>query len=140
MGRLCVGTDGKGLWIAETVVLSGRGSNGKAVYVPAVGTGIGRMRAPADLADLHFKLYLMEKGPAIGGLGPQLDEPPPTSSDAMSTLPSRMAEYGDHTKLGTLMHGGPKVSRAGWEPLKCARGENLRECGGGGGFANPEKV
>jgi len=51
--------------------------------VMVVGGGIAGMQAALDLADCGYKVYLVEKGPAIGGLMSQLDKTFPTNECAM---------------------------------------------------------
>ena len=47
--------------------------------VMVVGGGIAGMQAALDLADSGYKGYLVEKGPAIGGVMAQLDKTFPTN-------------------------------------------------------------
>jgi heterodisulfide reductase subunit A len=55
-------------------------NNGKPVgAVMVVGGGIGGMQASLDLADSGFKVYLVEKLPAIGGYMAALDKTFPTN-------------------------------------------------------------
>lgn len=51
--------------------------------VMVVGGGIAGMQASLDLADSGYYVYLVEKGPAIGGLMSQLDKTFPTNDCAM---------------------------------------------------------
>jgi heterodisulfide reductase subunit A len=46
--------------------------------VLVVGGGISGIQASLDLADIGFKVYLVEKSPAIGGKMAQLDKTFPT--------------------------------------------------------------
>ncbi len=46
--------------------------------VMVIGGGIGGIQASLDLASLGFKVYLVEKGPQIGGKMAQLDKTFPT--------------------------------------------------------------
>ena len=48
-----------------------------------VGGGIAGMQAALDLADSGFKVYLLEKSPAIGGAMAQLDKTFPTNDCSM---------------------------------------------------------
>jgi heterodisulfide reductase subunit A len=48
-----------------------------------VGAGIAGMQASLDLAESGYKVYLVEKSPAIGGLMAQLDKTFPTNDCAM---------------------------------------------------------
>ncbi len=51
--------------------------------VMVIGGGIAGMQASLDLADSGYKVYLVEKGPAIGGVMAQLDKTFPTNDCAM---------------------------------------------------------
>jgi heterodisulfide reductase subunit A-like polyferredoxin len=65
------------------------GTSGKSEGSPVlgsvmvVGAGIAGMQASLDLADSGYKVYLVEKGPAIGGIMAQLDKTFPTNDCAM---------------------------------------------------------
>ncbi len=51
--------------------------------VLVVGGGIAGMQSALDLADSGFYVYLVEKGPSIGGVMAQLDKTFPTNDCAM---------------------------------------------------------
>jgi heterodisulfide reductase subunit A len=51
--------------------------------VMVVGGGIAGMQASLDLADSGYKVYLVEKSPAIGGIMAQLDKTFPTNDCSM---------------------------------------------------------
>ena len=51
--------------------------------VMVVGGGIAGMQAALDLADSGYKVYLLEKNPAIGGVMAQLDKTFPTNDCSM---------------------------------------------------------
>jgi heterodisulfide reductase subunit A len=51
--------------------------------VMVMGGGIAGMQAALDLADSGYKVYLVEKGPAIGGAMAQLDKTFPTNDCSM---------------------------------------------------------
>ena len=51
--------------------------------VMVVGGGISGIQASLDLADSGFKVYLVEKSPAIGGHMAQLDKTYPTNDCSM---------------------------------------------------------
>lgn len=59
---------------------SGQGNFGD---VMVVGGGISGIQASLDLATAGFKVYLVEKGPAIGGHMAQLDKTYPTNDCSM---------------------------------------------------------
>ena len=51
--------------------------------VMVVGGGISGIQASLDLANAGFKVYLIEKGPSIGGHMAQLDKTFPTNDCSM---------------------------------------------------------
>ena len=51
--------------------------------VLVVGGGISGIQASLDLADSGYKVYLVEKAPAIGGHMAQLDKTYPTNDCSM---------------------------------------------------------
>ena len=51
--------------------------------VLVVGAGIAGMQSALDLADSGYYVYLLEQGPAIGGVMAQLDKTFPTNDCAM---------------------------------------------------------
>jgi heterodisulfide reductase subunit A len=51
--------------------------------VMVVGGGIAGMQAALDLADSGYKVYLVDKKPAIGGVMAQLDKTFPTNDCSM---------------------------------------------------------
>ena len=51
--------------------------------IMVVGGGISGIQASLDLAAAGFKVYLIEKGPAIGGHMAQLDKTFPTNDCSM---------------------------------------------------------
>ena len=51
--------------------------------VMVVGGGIAGIQASLDLADSGYKVYLLEKNPAIGGVMAQLDKTFPTNDCSM---------------------------------------------------------
>jgi len=51
--------------------------------VMVVGGGISGIQASLDLATAGYKVYLVEKGPAIGGHMSQLDKTYPTNDCSM---------------------------------------------------------
>ena len=51
--------------------------------VMVVGGGISGIQASLDIANLGYKVYLVEKSPAIGGHMAQLDKTYPTNDCSM---------------------------------------------------------
>ena len=62
-----------------------RGSRGRGEFgdVLVVGGGISGIQASLDLATAGFRVYLVEKSPAIGGHMAQLDKTFPTNECSM---------------------------------------------------------
>ena len=67
-----------------------------------VGGGIGGMQAALDIANGGIKVYLAERGPAIGGVMAQLDKTFPTNDCAMCTMAPRLVEIGRHKDIDIL--------------------------------------
>ncbi len=59
------------------------GQSAKSGSVMVVGAGIAGMQASLDLANSEFKVYLVDKLPAVGGMMAQLDKTFPTNDCAM---------------------------------------------------------
>jgi len=78
------------------------GTDDKVGAVVVVGGGIGGMAASLDLANSGYKVYLVEKGPAIGGVMAQLDKTFPTNDCAMCTLAPRLVEVSRHSDVEIL--------------------------------------
>ena len=77
--------------------------NGKPVgAVLVVGGGIGGMQASLDLAESGFKVYLVEKEPAIGGHMSQLDKTFPTNDCSMCTISPRLGQTAGHRNIEVL--------------------------------------
>jgi NADH:ubiquinone oxidoreductase subunit E len=62
------------------------------------------MQASLDLAEGGYKVYLVEKGPSIGGVMAQLDKTFPTNDCAMCTLAPRMVDCGRHLDIEKLTY------------------------------------
>jgi NADH-quinone oxidoreductase subunit E len=95
------------------------------------------MQASLDLANAGFKVYLVEKGPAIGGVMSQLDKTFPTNDCAMCTLAPRMVECGAHLNIEKLTYS--EVEEISGEPgrfrikvRKKARSVDAAKCTGCG--------
>ncbi len=76
----------------------------KVGAVLVVGGGVGGMQASLDLAEAGYKVYLVEKGPSIGGVMAQLDKTFPTNDCAMCTLAPRMVDCGRHLNIEKLTY------------------------------------
>jgi len=66
--------------MAKSAASQQKVATGAAVVV---GGGIAGMQASLDLADSGYKVYLVEKSPAIGGAMAQLDKTFPTNDCSM---------------------------------------------------------
>ena len=58
-------------------------SNKARGSVLVLGSGIAGMQSALDLADSGYYVYLLEKGPSIGGAMAKLDKTFPTNDCAM---------------------------------------------------------
>ena len=79
--------------------MSTKGFREKVGAVLVVGGGIAGIQASLDLADLGFKVYLLEKSPAIGGKMSQLDKTFPTNDCAICILSPKLVEAGRHHNI-----------------------------------------
>ena len=84
----------------STATADGNGKKVGAVLV--VGGGIGGMQASLDLAASGFKVFLVDRGPAIGGVMAQLDKTFPTNDCAMCTLAPRLVDAGQELNIERL--------------------------------------
>ena len=72
------------LSINEKLQLLGKSlKEGNFGDVMVVGGGVSGIQASLDLANAGFKVYLVEKGPALGGHMAQLDKTFPTNDCSM---------------------------------------------------------
>ncbi len=83
--------------------LSGNGKD-KVGAVLVVGAGIGGMQASLDLAETGFKVYLLDRKPAIGGVMAQLDKTFPTNDCAMCILSPKLVECGRHLNIEVMTY------------------------------------
>ncbi|MDD1746773.1 MAG: CoB--CoM heterodisulfide reductase iron-sulfur subunit A family protein [Methanomassiliicoccales archaeon] len=70
--------------------------------VMVVGGGIAGVQCALDLAESGFKVYLVERKPAIGGVMAQLDKTFPTNDCSMCILSPKLVEVGRNPMI-TLM-------------------------------------
>ena len=77
-------------------------SEHKSVLV--IGGGIAGIQASLDLANMGFKVYLVEKSPSIGGRMAQLDKTFPTNDCAMCILAPKMIEASTHPNIELLAY------------------------------------
>jgi len=67
-----------------------------------VGGGIGGIQAALDLADSGFKVYLLEKGPSIGGIMAQLDKTFPTNDCSMCILAPKLVSVARNPNITVI--------------------------------------
>jgi heterodisulfide reductase subunit A-like polyferredoxin len=71
--------------------------------VMVIGGGIAGMQASLDLAESGYKVYLVDKKPAIGGHMAQFDKTFPTNDCAMCTISPKLVDCGRHRNIELLM-------------------------------------
>jgi len=76
----------------------------KVGAVLVVGGGIAGIQAALDLAESGYKVYLVEKSPAIGGTMAQLDKTFPTNDCAMCILSPKLVECGRHLNIEVITY------------------------------------
>jgi len=67
--------------------------------VAVIGGGITGIQSSLDLADMGFKVYLIEKTPAIGGIMAKLDKTFPTNDCSMCILSPKLVDCGRHENI-----------------------------------------
>jgi heterodisulfide reductase subunit A len=70
--------------------------------VAVIGGGITGIQASLDLADMGFKVYLIEKKPAIGGFMAMLDKTFPTNDCSLCILSPKLVDCGRHKDIEIL--------------------------------------
>lgn len=70
--------------------------------VMVVGAGVSGIQASLDLADSGYKIYLVEKGPSIGGKMMQLDKTFPTNDCATCIAAPKLVECIRHRNIETM--------------------------------------
>lgn len=77
-------------------------SQGKIGAVMVVGAGVGGIQAALDAAAAGFKVYLVDKGPAIGGKMAQLDKTFPTNDCSMCILSPKFIECASNPNISII--------------------------------------
>ena len=72
--------------------------------VLVVGAGISGIQAALDLAEMGFKVYLVDKSPAIGGKMAQLDKTFPTNDCSMCIESPKFIECDRHPNIEILTY------------------------------------
>ncbi|UCF50098.1 MAG: CoB--CoM heterodisulfide reductase iron-sulfur subunit A family protein [Thermoplasmatales archaeon] len=67
--------------------------------VAVIGGGITGIQSSLDLAEMGFKVYLIEKTPAIGGIMAKLDKTFPTNDCSMCILSPKLVDCGRHENI-----------------------------------------
>jgi heterodisulfide reductase subunit A len=67
-----------------------------------IGAGIAGIQAALDIADAGFRVYLVEREPAVGGRMSQLDKTFPTLDCSSCILTPRMVDVGSHPNIELL--------------------------------------
>jgi heterodisulfide reductase subunit A len=92
----------------EKEPVEGQFSNNPAethfVDVMVVGAGISGIQAALDLAETGFKVYLVDKSPAIGGHMAQLDKTFPTNDCSMCIESPKFIECSRHPNIEVLTY------------------------------------
>lgn len=108
--------------------------------VAIVGGGITGVQSSLDLADMGFKVYLIEKSPTIGGVMAQLDKTFPTNDCSMCILSPKLVDCSRHPNIELLTM--TEVSKIEGEPgnftvtaLKKPRFVDIDKCTGCGDCA-----
>ena len=112
-------------------------NSGKVGAVLVIGGGIGGVQSSLDLADSGFKVYLVDRAPAIGGIMAMLDKTFPTNDCSMCILSPKLVAAGRHKdiELMTLtevlgVEGEPGAFKARLK--RHARSVDLSKCTGCG--------
>jgi len=78
---------------------SSKSGDGKVGAVMVLGAGVAGIQASLDLADMGYKVYLVENGPSIGGAMAQLDKTFPTNDCAMCLLSPKLVDTARHPNI-----------------------------------------
>ncbi len=73
-----------------------------------VGGGVAGIQAALDLADMGFKVYLVEKEPTIGGVMAKLDKTFPTMDCAACILTPKMVDVARHKNIELITYAEVK--------------------------------
>ena len=100
-----------------------------------VGGGVAGIQCSLDLAEGGYKVYLVEKAPALGGHMAQLDKTFPTNDCSMCTLSPKLVEAGRHLNIEIVtnseligLEGEPgNFKREGLPPRAVRRPGQLHE-------------
>jgi NADH:ubiquinone oxidoreductase subunit E len=79
--------------------INSKSSNGKIGAVMVLGGGVAGIQASLDLADMGYKVYLVEDRPSIGGAMAQLDKTFPTNDCSMCLLSPKLVDTARHPNI-----------------------------------------
>ncbi len=71
-----------------------------------LGAGVGGIQASLDLADMGYKVYLVEEKPSIGGAMAQLDKTFPTNDCSMCLLSPKLVDTARHPNIEIITNAG----------------------------------
>src|SRR4030067_1833642 len=77
---------------------------GKGGAILIVGGGVAGIQASLDAADSGFRVYLVDRGPSIGGVMAQLDKTFPTNDCSMCILSPKLVATGRHPNITIVTH------------------------------------
>ena len=80
--------------------------------VAVIGAGIAGIQSSLDLADAGYKVHLVEKSPAIGGVMSSLDKTFPTNDCAMCILSPKLVEVGRCRNVDLITNAEVETSKA----------------------------
>ncbi len=100
-----------------------------------IGGGIAGIQASLDLADMGYKVHLVEKTPSIGGVMAQLDKTFPTNDCSICILAPKMVEVARHPNINLMTYSelnSVKEIKNGFKVIinKLARYVNTDKCTG----------
>jgi NADH:ubiquinone oxidoreductase subunit E/NAD-dependent dihydropyrimidine dehydrogenase PreA subunit len=84
---------------AKAPAHAGNGKGKPVGSVLVVGAGIAGIQSSLDLAESGYKVYLVEKGPSIGGVMTQLDKTFPTNDCSMCIVSPKLVEASRHNNI-----------------------------------------
>ena len=80
-------------------ITANQSTNGKVGAVMVLGAGVGGIQASLDLAEMGYKVYLVEDKPSIGGAMAQLDKTFPTNDCSMCLLSPKLVDTARHPNI-----------------------------------------
>ncbi|MHA1893548.1 MAG: FAD-dependent oxidoreductase, partial [Candidatus Helarchaeota archaeon] len=79
--------------------------------VLVIGGGIAGIQTSLDLAEMGYKVYLVEKSPSIGGVMAQLDKTFPTNDCSICILAPKMVEVSRHPNIELFTYSEVKSTK-----------------------------